>query len=101
MTSQRTVSKTEVREHLKRMLSRDSVANVARAIGMTPRSVHRLMREDGRVYATTAEHIAFIAGDAMGDERIENAEVVEYAKTEAGRSFIAKCRASKPGQVMV
>lgn len=57
MTHKRTVPVSEVRHHLDTLKTRHSVAGIALAVGLTPRSVHRLFTTDAFIYRSTAERI--------------------------------------------
>lgn len=57
----RTVPVSEVRDHLDALKKRHSVAGIALAVGLTPRSVRRLFTTDAFIYRTTAERIVAAA----------------------------------------
>lgn len=100
MSKPRTVPVAKVRDHLDTLKERHSIAGIALAIGMTPRSVHRLFHTTGFIYASTANRIIAAAEGRTEAEAREPAvnlrnEAAMYAETPDGQAFIARCRRPK------
>lgn len=97
MIKPRSVPVTKVRHHLDTLKERHSIAGIALAIGMTPRSVNRLYGTTTNIYVSTANRIIAAAEGRVKIEPKEPTvsvrdEAVVYAETDEGREFIARCR---------
>lgn len=99
MALKRTVTVDSVRVHLNTLKARHSVAGIALAIGLTPRSVHRLFSSTGFIYRGTAERIIAAAQGPVEEETPEAVDPMpalisdaEYALTPEGHAFVTNCR---------
>lgn len=99
MNQKRSISAESLRVHLNVLKERHSVAGIALAIGLTPRSVHRLFTTTAFVHRSTAERIIAAAQGPVKEEQPEVLAPVpelmsdaEYAKTPEGHAFVTNCR---------